>query len=613
MTATLTPTPIFRGFDNLGLPLAGGLLTTYAAGTTNKQATYVDSTQTTQNTNPIQLNFRGECALWLDPTLSYKFVLTDAFGNQIPGYPVDNIQQPLATQNQLGIILNPRTAAEIAAGITPTNYGYAPGDVRRYGVVGDNSTNDTAAFQAALNAAADGGSLSATGGAVVTIPPGAILSIGNVTFPANVTVKGPQSFVGTMTSNSMSAPYHTMGGQISLASTATITMEAGSCIDGVLIAQHGLTFPQTGPSSYAGTAITVAGDDVSLKNSMIVGFNQAYSSSGFQRPHISHCLMDNNNGISISDSSDVGLIFDVHMWPFGTFYSGVTAANLQRSGVAYNLQGGGSASGASTDCIDCFCFGYDTGFSTGGTGDVGNVFLKCWSDNTANAYGTGYDVVTGATDTILLGCQASGNIQNYFFSNSAGLRTTVTSCNSWGATTHGLLCASGNASDIIVRGGLFHNNPNCFSYANSGGTGILDIDSVFVDSSNGVIYNISVSTTAVKIGQSINYSDIADGTNPIGTGTNVAVPTIASASSLALPLTGMHFIVSGTTSIGSINYGWAGRQVTLYFAGILTLGSSTGAYNNFRLAGNSNRNTVAGSILTLTHNGVQWYEIPSTT
>jgi hypothetical protein len=50
-----------------------------------------------------------------------------------------------------------RTTAEIAAGVTPTNYAYPPGDVRRYGAVGDsngttgNGTDDTAAFQAAIN------------------------------------------------------------------------------------------------------------------------------------------------------------------------------------------------------------------------------------------------------------------------------------------------------------------------------------------------------------------------------------------------------------------------------------------------------------------------------
>lgn len=45
-----------------------------------------------------------------------------------------------------------RTAAETAAGVTPSNYAYEPGDVRRYGAAGDGSTDDTAAFERAHSA-----------------------------------------------------------------------------------------------------------------------------------------------------------------------------------------------------------------------------------------------------------------------------------------------------------------------------------------------------------------------------------------------------------------------------------------------------------------------------
>src|ERR1700684_4186096 len=110
MTAQLSPTPVFRAWSPNGEPLAYGRLTTYAAGTTIKQATYVDSTQTQQNTNPIILDGFGQCALWLDPALTYKFVLTDQFGNTIPGYPVDNIPG--------GFLTNPLIQSIIP---TPTN------------------------------------------------------------------------------------------------------------------------------------------------------------------------------------------------------------------------------------------------------------------------------------------------------------------------------------------------------------------------------------------------------------------------------------------------------------------------------------------------------------
>lgn len=39
-----------------------------------------------------------------------------------------------------------RTAAEVSAGVTPTNYGYPPGNVKRYGALGDGVTDDTTAF-----------------------------------------------------------------------------------------------------------------------------------------------------------------------------------------------------------------------------------------------------------------------------------------------------------------------------------------------------------------------------------------------------------------------------------------------------------------------------------
>jgi len=78
-------------FDNSGIPLAGGLLYTYAAGTTTPQETYTTSTGNIANANPIVLNSAGRTPneIWLTSTLTYKFLLKTSVGTQIASY--DNI------------------------------------------------------------------------------------------------------------------------------------------------------------------------------------------------------------------------------------------------------------------------------------------------------------------------------------------------------------------------------------------------------------------------------------------------------------------------------------------------------------------------------------------
>jgi hypothetical protein len=205
MTAQLAPPIVFKDWDANGAPLAFGTVATYLAGSTTPQATYVDSTLTTQNTNPVQLNNRGEANIWLDPTKGYKFVVFDSAGNQI--HVVDNIIGPINIGTSLipsanntfdigsasfqwrtgyfgtSVLINgvpavtyPQTAAEIAAGVTPTNYGIpnhlATGEVypQRYGAKFDNATDDTVAMNNAflVGSAAGCQVVMPAGGTVVT-------------------------------------------------------------------------------------------------------------------------------------------------------------------------------------------------------------------------------------------------------------------------------------------------------------------------------------------------------------------------------------------------------------------------------------------------------------
>lgn len=99
----LSPLPIQKFFDNNGEPLVGGLLFTYEAGTSVKVATYIDSSGGTPNSNPVVLDFRGECRLWIDPRLAYKYVLAPKGDTDPPTKPiwsVDNITAaPLNSDN----------------------------------------------------------------------------------------------------------------------------------------------------------------------------------------------------------------------------------------------------------------------------------------------------------------------------------------------------------------------------------------------------------------------------------------------------------------------------------------------------------------------------------
>jgi hypothetical protein len=84
----LSPSPKQQFFTNDGKPAVGYLLFTYANGTAVKIATYVDASGAVQNTNPIELDFRGECDLWIDPTLAYTYVLAPLTDTDPPTNPV---------------------------------------------------------------------------------------------------------------------------------------------------------------------------------------------------------------------------------------------------------------------------------------------------------------------------------------------------------------------------------------------------------------------------------------------------------------------------------------------------------------------------------------------
>jgi microcystin-dependent protein len=99
----------FQFFTTTGIPLAGGKIYTYQAGSSTPLATYTDNTGATANANPIVLGTDGRPSseIWLTYGYNYKFVLKDANDNTIQTY--DNLYGIIGTQ--------PATGATIPAGL----------------------------------------------------------------------------------------------------------------------------------------------------------------------------------------------------------------------------------------------------------------------------------------------------------------------------------------------------------------------------------------------------------------------------------------------------------------------------------------------------------------
>lgn len=76
---TVMPVPVIQFVDQNGVPLSGGLLYTYAAGTVNPLATYSDSGLSVPNANPVVLDTAGRATIYLSAA-TYKFILKTSAG-----------------------------------------------------------------------------------------------------------------------------------------------------------------------------------------------------------------------------------------------------------------------------------------------------------------------------------------------------------------------------------------------------------------------------------------------------------------------------------------------------------------------------------------------------
>ncbi|ERJ35956.1 hypothetical protein L810_1214 [Burkholderia sp. AU4i] len=448
------------------------------------------------------------------------------------------------------------------------------------------STDATSCLQTKINTLSVGGRVKVTGKLLIS---------GNLTVPPGVSLEGDCVLPGTVGSNT-STPYGSLAcGVLMVSSSATINLSAGASLKSAIVYRAGMTFPAADSSAFAGTAVTVAGDDAAVDHVIIMGFNKAVYVNGYQRPLLNYIYGDNNNGIELTSVYDIARITNCHFWPFSTVAAGGSTSSLQRSGTAYYLHDSVDA----PMLVNNFSYGYNVGFRFQNISTVNAV--NNMADNTGSYSGsTGWrfdgnlNGFTGVGNSVW--SQAVGVLVNLNGSQIVDLSKMSFNTN----TTH-ISVAGGNVKAYEAE---FFNSTTLLSVSNA--SSIVDFDhNTFVNNTNYV--TASVATTNVRIGHdNINLSAAA-GTSLANS--NVKSPTIASADPLPLPPFGDTFIVSGAAGFGNLAGGWAGRKVTLIFTGALTVFSSIGSTNSMFLKGAQNFVTGQNSTLTLVHNGTQWIEV----
>ncbi len=181
--------------------------------------------------------------------------------------------------------------------------------VTDYGAKGDGVTDDTAAFQTALNAVADRGG-------TVSVPVGNYLIKTHLSIPSKVALEGiwkvPTAFT-QMTGSTLIA----VEGEGSEDGPAFITLHANSTIKGITV-----YYPNQKPeaiSKYPWCIQGAGGDNMSIVDCLLVNPYMAvdFGTNASGRHYIRNLYgQPLRKGIFIDKCFDVGRIENVHFWPF---------------------------------------------------------------------------------------------------------------------------------------------------------------------------------------------------------------------------------------------------------------------------------------------------------
>lgn len=373
------------------------------------------------------------------------------------------------------------------------NLGYqGPGElsyfnVRTFGAKGDGTTVDSAAFQAAINAA------STAGGGTVFIPGGTYV-VGNVYLASNVTLEGAGIGATVLLLDPASTPgtnawvIRVANGSTAAASYVTVR---NMTIDGnkaVFTAPAGKVYGYYLGTGTVGLVTDCIVDSVEFRNCPTYACDVVNAA----RVHITNCTSHNNGVASGSFGACSG---------FEILADDVTVINSS----AYSNNTKGFISGE------------------GGVTHYRTRFIGCTAQGNT---GDGFYLHDGVTASSVLNCSARDNSGSGIVLASSAVRNTVIGNSCTGNAVNGIRIDSGTYN--IVSDNICDSNAT----ASSGNPEIYILDGATYNYVTGNIVNSSVSSTSIVEHDTSDHNSIRGNTvnktvTIVGANSTTADPTLA--------------------------------------------------------------------------------------
>lgn len=612
-------------------PVPGALLHTYAAGTgtATPLATYTLQDGVSANTNPVECDEKGQASVWLG-TAAYHMVLTDADGVTI--WDVDNIDG-VSDSADIAFAQDDDDAVTrtVESKLRDTV------NVRDFGAVGDGVTDDTDAFNAALQATLPFADVVKR---QVYVPEGEFKITDRLFVRAGCSLIGAGGTASHIVMTGLASTDVCISlGWGNISGTPT-NDSSGLCpvVEGLFITGTGVAIDTTGQAGWkvrdcwwsCTVGMIVGGADGTVDKCVVDTSTPVGMVLTGSRIGISNCHFVNPNfGIQINPPEfakvDGITIEGCHFFAcaFGSIYAYATAVIGQitidgcqfhtsttvgvrqsdqrhfftQTGATFEFLRfvGCSFSSVKQNDIEIAsgvgilrlvgCDFNMTGIADGGASYASATSINITSACTLIARDCDFNLVGGQSIRI----------------NNATAKARISNCHNIGCGTGGTgLSASANEGDKAH----IHFTGGCSDIVVSDCSG--DAATLYVVGAfNTSYYHGRHNKSAAGYD---THQVIAGGTN-FGERTNggTMVPSVVAATALTLPAQGSEnpvFLITGNTAITSIvTTGWAGRRVTLIFSGTPTFTDGS----NLKLAGNLV--ATADDTISLVCDGTNFYEI----